>query len=187
MRVILSSAGFALLFVTSAVAQSQPAAGASTIVNSIKTSYTSLKNNLTKSAEMVPDAKYSFKPAGVAPEVRTFGQLIGHIANVNSSWCGGISGLQVTGELGPGGVDYEKITTKAGLQKALADSFAVCDKAFSGVNDQNGATVAQLPMGSTTKIGGLAANNVHLAEHYGNIVTYLRTMGMVPPSSQPSK
>jgi uncharacterized damage-inducible protein DinB len=189
MRVMLPSAGLVLLLVTSAAAQdkAQAGGGASPIVNSIKTSYTSLKNNLTKSAEMVPDAKYTFKPSGVAPEVRSFGQLIGHIANVNSSWCGGISGLQVTGELGPGGVDYEKITTKAGLQKALADSFAVCDKAFADVNDRNGATVTQLPMGSTTKIGGLAANNVHLAEHYGNIVTYLRAMGMVPPSSQPSR
>jgi len=47
--------------------------------------------------------------------------------------------------------------------------------------------VTGLPIGPTTKIGGLAANNGHLAEHYGNIVTYLRIMGMVPPSSQPSK
>jgi hypothetical protein len=94
----------------------------------------------------------------------------------------------VSGERGPGGVDYEKTTAKADLQTALAASFTACDKAFAGVTDRNGAeAVTSLPIGPTTRIGGLAANNGHLSEHYGNIVTYLRAMGMVPPSSQPSK
>lgn len=160
----------------------------SPIVASIKSSYTSLKSNLTKSAEMVPEAKYTFKPAGVAADVRSYGQLIGHIANANYMFCGGVAGDPVSGERGPGGADYEKTTAKADLQKALAASFAACDKAFAAVNDRNAASaVTSLPIGPTTKIGGLASNNVHLAEHYGNIVTYLRAMGMVPPSSQPSK
>ena len=188
--------GFVVLVGAVVVAQQKapPAARAmspendSPIVASIKSSYTGLKNNLTKSAEMVPEAKFTFKPAGVAADVRSFGQLIGHIANANYMFCGGVAGDPVSGERGPGGADYEKTTAKADLQKALAASFTVCDKAFAVVNDRNGGSaVTSLPIGPTTKIGGLASNNVHLAEHYGNIVTYLRAMGMVPPSSQPSK
>ena len=31
----------------------------------------------------------------------------------------------------------------------------------------------------------LAFNNSHLNEHYGNLVTYMRLKGIVPPSSEP--
>ena len=37
---------------------------------------------------------------------------------------------------------------------------------------------------SHTRMWALALNATHDAEHYGNIVTYLRIKGMVPPSSQ---
>jgi hypothetical protein len=31
----------------------------------------------------------------------------------------------------------------------------------------------------------LVQNATHIAEHYGNIVTYMRRKNMIPPSSQP--
>ena len=37
-----------------------------------------------------------------------------------------------------------------------------------------------------SKLWVLNFNAVHNAEHYGNLVTYLRMKGMVPPSSQQS-
>jgi hypothetical protein len=37
--------------------------------------------------------------------------------------------------------------------------------------------------GNRTKIGALVYNTSHINEHYGNLVTYLRLNGMVPPSS----
>jgi hypothetical protein len=33
----------------------------------------------------------------------------------------------------------------------------------------------------------LMMNATHDAEHYGNLVTYMRMNGMVPPSSKPSR
>jgi uncharacterized damage-inducible protein DinB len=33
----------------------------------------------------------------------------------------------------------------------------------------------------------LTFNVAHNFEHYGNIVTYMRLKGMVPPSSEPAK
>jgi uncharacterized damage-inducible protein DinB len=162
--------------------------GANPITASIKSANDIVKGYLTKSAEMVPAEKYGFRPVGVPAEVRTFGQLIGHIANANYLFCGAPMGQEMKGETGPGGVDFEKKTAKADLQKALADSFAFCDKAFAAVTDATGGqAVTTLPIGPTTKIGALAFNNAHDFEHYGNIVTYLRAMGMVPPSSQPAK
>lgn len=185
---------WSLAGVVSLAAQQAPAPAASKggaanpITDSIKAGYSAAKDYLTKSAAMVPEKGLSFKPAGTAADVRTFGRIIGHVANANYMFCGAVLGEAMKGETGPGGADFEKTTTKAGLEKALADSFAYCDKAFAAVNDRNAAQpVTGLPIGPSTKIGALAFNNAHDFEHYGNLVTYLRAMGMVPPSSAPAK
>jgi hypothetical protein len=86
---------------------------ASAIRDSLKSSYDSVKENLLKTAEQVPEAKLAYQPT---KEVRTFGQILGHVANENYVFCGAASGGK-----GPGG-DFEKTTKKADLQKALADS-----------------------------------------------------------------
>jgi uncharacterized damage-inducible protein DinB len=184
---------WSLMAAASLGAQQSPApkaaaAPASPITDSIKSTYGIAKDYLTKSAAAVPEKGYLFKPAGVAADVRNFGQIVGHVANANYMFCGAVVGQPMKGETGPGGADYEKTAAKAGLQKALAESFAFCDKAFAAVNDRNaGQAVDSLPIGGTTKLGALAFNNAHLFEHYGNLVTYMRAMGMVPPSSQPAK
>lgn len=171
-----------------APAAPKAAASANPITDSIKANYTTVKGYLTKSAAAVPEKGYLFKPAGVAAEVRNFGQIVGHVANANYMFCAPLVGEAMQGERGPGGADYEKVTAKAELEKALAASFAYCDRAFAAVNDRNAAEpVTGLPTGPTTKIGALATNNGHLSEHYGNFITYMRAMGMVPPSSQPAK
>jgi uncharacterized damage-inducible protein DinB len=162
------------------------AAQASPITDSIKRGHDIIKGYITKSAELMPEADYAFKPAGTAAIVRTYGQILGHVANANYLFCGAAMGASTAGgERGPGGADYEKLAKKAEIQKALADSFAYCDKAFASVSDQNGGqTVPGLPIGPTTKIGALAFNVSHDFEHYGNLVTYLRAKGLVPPSSK---
>jgi uncharacterized damage-inducible protein DinB len=161
-------------------------AQASPITDSIKRGHDIVKGYITQSAELMPEADYKFKPAGTIPEVRTYGQILGHVANANYLFCGAAMGASTAGgERGPGGADYEKLATKAEMLKALAASFAYCDKAFAAVNDQNGGqAVTTLPIGPTTKIGALSFNASHDFEHYGNLVTYLRAKGMVPPSSK---
>ena len=128
----------------------------------------------------MPEEKFAFQPT---KDVRTFGQILGHVANENYVFCGAASGAK-----GPGG-DFEKTTKKADLQKALADSFAFCDQAFAGLDDQTGAAAAEISEFNLkgTKFSMLALNTSHDAEHYGNLVTYFRINKMVPPSSQPAK
>jgi hypothetical protein len=48
----------------------------------LKNAYTNTRNNLIKSAEGVPDELYDMRP-GPQQEVRTYGQIIGHVANFN--------------------------------------------------------------------------------------------------------
>lgn len=138
--------------------------------------YEIAKGNITKSAEQVAETNYGFKPT---PEVRTFGQLFGHIANANFMICSMSSGLA-----NPSKADHEKSTAKADLQRALADSFAFCDQAWGAVTAANAGEPVDLFGMKHTRASGMSFNTAHIWEHYGNLVTYMRLKGMVPPSSQ---
>ena len=152
------------------------------ITLSVKAVYDEGKDYILRSAEMVTDKDFAFKPAGVAAEVRDYGQLLGHLANEQYAFCGAaMSG----NEKAP--ADFEKTRSKVEMLKALGAAFAYCDKAYNTVNDHNGAEPVKLFGNDSTRIGALAYNNAHNFEHYGNLVTYLRAMGKVPPSSQPGK
>ena len=161
---------------------------ASSVSQSTMTYYSAVKDWLTKSAALMPEADYAFRPQTMPSsdkaEIRTFGQIIGHLADANYLFCGAAAAT-------PGGTgDIEKTkTAKADLQKALADSFAFCDRIWASTTDQNAMTPVKfpdaLPLPPMNRIGTLAFNTAHEAEHYGNVVTYLRMKGLVPPSSQP--
>ena len=142
---------------------------------SIKATYDMVKGYITKAAAQVPEDKYKFQ---ATKEVRTMGAVFGHIAESNGGICATASGLK------PVAVGAEKLATKAELQKALADSFAFCDKAFATITAANmNESVTLFGQLKLSRLGALAFNNSHDFEHYGNIVTYMRLNGMVPPSS----
>ena len=120
---------------------------------------------------------YSYQPT---PEVRTFGQLFGHVANSNFMICSGASGEESPGK----GTDYEKASSKAEIVKGLADSFAYCDKVFDQMTEAMAHEMMQFFGRQQPRLSVLAFNTAHDYEHYGNLVTYMRLKGMVPPSSQ---
>jgi uncharacterized damage-inducible protein DinB len=155
-----------------AFAQAHPFADA------VKAQFTTIKTSITRTAEKVGEDLYAFKPT---PEVRSLGQLIGHIADGNNGICGMASGLKPTGATG---VEKSK-TTKADLQKALADSFAFCEQAIASMDEKKAAETVKAFGSMQPRLMVLAFNNSHLNEHYGNLVTYMRLKGIVPPSSEP--
>ncbi len=142
----------------------------------IKSSWDSIKRNVSESAAEMPDADYAFKPT---PDVRTFGQLIGHLANEHYAVCSAVKG-----EKNPVAEDFEKKTAKADLVKAINDSIAYCDGAFSAMTDATGLQKAKVFDQDWTAASALQFNVTHDSEHYGNIVTYLRMKKLVPPSSR---
>ena len=161
---------------TPAHAQAGAPAGTDATIASVKTMYEGLKGFVTKAAAQVPEDKYAFAPV---KGVRTMGQLFGHLANANALICGTSSGMATPLSAGDG----EKLTSKADLQKALAESFSACDHAFQMINAKNAHEGIKLFGQAHTRVGGMAFNNAHIYEHYGNLVTYMRINGMVPPSS----
>lgn len=144
--------------------------------------YTNVAGYITRTAAMVPAEKYSWQPT---PEVRSFARLFAHITDDNNGACAAMAGVTPaparmdTGSAGAWAADK---MNKADLEKALADSVALCQKAFAAVTPGNMMESAG-GRGTRTKIGMLVYNTSHINEHYGNLVTYLRLNGMVPPSS----
>jgi uncharacterized damage-inducible protein DinB len=162
---------------TPAVAQQAASASPTFAVSAAKFMWEMMTNNIAKSAEQMPEADYSFRPT---QSVRTFGQLIGHVAGAQTMIC-----AAALGEKGGGEDDIEKtVTTKASLIAALKTSTEFCQRAYAQTDAASAAPTTLFGM-TMPRLNALVLNTAHNAEHYGNIVTYLRVKGMVPPSSQP--
>lgn len=142
-----------------------------------KNSYNGIKNTITKAAEEMPEADYTFK---ASPPERTYGAIVGHIADVQMALCGNAKGEHKMG-------DAEKTkTAKADLVAALKTSFDYCDGAYDSMTDADAASqVTMFGPRKATKLAVLNFNIAHDNEMYGQMVVYLRIKGLVPPSSQP--
>lgn len=138
-----------------------------------KMMYRGVKTLLVRSAERMPEENYGFRPVET---VRTFGQILGHVADSQYAFCS-----TVLGEKNPAPKVEQSKTTKADLIAALKDAFAYCDKAYEGLTDASAAEL--VGHGPSPKLGMLTVANVHSVEHYGNLIVYLRMKGLVPPSS----
>lgn len=151
------------------------------LAHNAKTMNATIRRNLADAAEEMPAEDYAFRPT---PEVRTFGQLIGHVINANFLFCS-----QAVGKKSPTMTNYEKVTDKAALVKALNDSLAYCDAVYAATTDANFLHPVKVsygpgsPSGNTVRGAVLMYNIAHNNEHYGNIVVYMRLKGLVPPST----
>jgi hypothetical protein len=126
----------------------------------VKRSFIELSDWLTRAAELVPPDKYSYRPVGT---VRTYGQLVGHIVDGSRYYCSRAGGQNVEwSDAAEKGVSGKPALVQA-LKKALSDCLTSHDGA--------------------TQVGPLVANVAHSSLHYGNMITYIRMLGLVPPSS----
>ena len=154
-----------------------------TVANPISASngkmYTMLSGVLIAAAEKMPEENYSFKPT---PEVRSFGQLVGHLADSQYYFCG-----LAAGENNPGGGVEKGKTGKAELIAALKEAVAYCSKAYATMTDAKGGESVKLMNQDFARLTVLSANTAHNYEHYGNMATYMRLKGMVPPTSEKSE
>jgi uncharacterized damage-inducible protein DinB len=132
---------------------------------------------IERTAEKMPEEEYGFKPD---PAVRSFGQILGHVADANYLFCS-----SALGEKSPSpGVEKTK-TTKAELTSALHDAFTYCGRAYDALTDASVNETVKAFGGERNKLGVLWFNAAHNLEHYGNLVVYMRSKGIVPPSSEP--
>ena len=134
------------------------------------------KNNIMKSAQEMPEGDYSFKPVD---SVRSYGQILAHVADSQYEFCSAV--LEDKKEH----PSVEKsATTKEQIMVELKTAFGYCEGAFSQMTDAHAANMVGFFGRQMPKLSVLSFNTAHTDEHYGNLVTYLRIKGMVPPSSK---
>jgi uncharacterized damage-inducible protein DinB len=139
---------------------------------------TGVARNVVEAAEKMPAADYAFQPA---PDktVRTFGAFVGHIANASYGYC-----ARVKGEPNPNKEDFEKVTDKAKLVAAIKGATTYCDAVYKAQTDASLSEMIASGQVQQPKGQALVQNISHSNEHYGNLVTYMRLKGLVPPSTE---
>lgn len=156
--------------------QTSNAGSASAAVSASRGVWQIMTNYVMRAAEQMPESEYGFRPVD---SVRTFGQIIGHVAGAQHMFC-----AAALGEAPPAEDAVERsATTKAQLIQALRESSEHCARAYAQ-SDADAAGMVQLFGQQQSRMTVLNLNAAHNGEHYGNLVTYLRIKGMVPPSSQ---
>ncbi len=174
---ILAATFVAAASVTAFAQQSQGAAApqnANPMSAELRQGYNAIKNNLIKMADKMPEEHYAFK---ATPDIRTFGQLVAHVADSQARICSAVNGEQKA-------VNAASKTSKADLVAALKESFDVCDKAFDSLTDAKAAEMISLGQRQQSRLGLLARMVAHSNEEYGYMAVYLRLKGITPPSSE---
>jgi uncharacterized damage-inducible protein DinB len=159
--------------------QKPPAPSAQPLTQALQSSWASAKRNVRRSADVMPEAKYNFKPVDT---VRTFGAILAHVAGATYEFCAAAKGEK------PPHLEAEfeaSAKTKADIVKALDGAIAYCDEIYKTLDDAKAMQIVPGAFGGPAgaRASNLIGNTNHFNEHYGNIVTYLRINGLVPPSS----
>ena len=153
--------------VTAAVEAQNP------LTTSAQRYFTSVRRNLEASADAMPADKFSFK---LTPGQMTFAEWINHSTQRNYADC-----AVLKGESAPAAMQKSaSLTEKTDVTQALKDSFSYCADALKNMDDQK--AVAS-PEAANAFLHVIVHNN----EIYGNIVGYMRSSGVVPPSTAARK
>lgn len=140
--------------------------------NAILRQWNDVGNRLVAMAEDWPEAKYGYRPN---EQVRTFAQVLLHVAGSNYSLINQAQGKKLGNEENDPSTEVFK--SKAQVVEFLKKS--VTDGA---------ATIQQIgDAGVLAHLGAWVGYTEHMGEHYGQLVVYYRSNGVVPPESRPKK
>jgi hypothetical protein len=156
------------------------------LVDEVKAAFTSAANNITRSADGFPEDKYTWTPTVPAqPDnatIRSWAQLVAHMTDDANNNCWSLAGLPAAPASVERGTPPPNSKSKADLVAGIKEAMDTCTKAFANVTPANMMEPAG-GRGNASKLGRLITYVAHANEHYGNMVTYMRLAGMVPPSS----
>ena len=144
---------------------------------------------IVPAVEAMPADKFAFVPTdGEFKGVRTFGQMVKHLSATNHILAAAALGEEAPADSGDE-VGPETVRTKAEILAYLKDSFAHLDKAVEAIGlmntPVNPSPISPLRRGEVTRSALVVESLIHAADHYGQLVEYLRMNGVVPPASRP--
>lgn len=160
-----------LAFAFPAAAQSVPAATQQGLTDQLET----VSGYVLSAAQQVSEDDYGFQPT---EEVRTFGELISHVADAHFAYCTAIGGGESPAAAGA------DATTKSEIVQRFRASRDYCLNVYRSAEGSTLAGAIDVFGSESTRVETMIQNVTHDNLHYGNIVTYMRSLGMVPPSSQ---
>ncbi|HUQ86979.1 MAG TPA: DinB family protein, partial [Vicinamibacterales bacterium] len=107
----------------------QPATNTNPMTQALRNAWNEAKTKFRKSADVMPEAKYGFKPVD---GVRSYGAILAHVAGASYEFC-----AAAKGEKSPHAeAEFEKSAkTKAEIVKALDGAIAYCDEVYKGLDD----------------------------------------------------
>jgi len=135
----------------------------------------------------MPADKYDFAPSQAIfkdsqttnyAAVRTFGQMVAHVAQANYMFYSAAGHIKPTADVKA----IESLTKKEDLVVALAGSFAFAHQAIATLTPENSNETLKGP-GLQTRATMAAYGIAHGYDHYGQLVEYLRMNGHIPPAS----
>lgn len=150
--------------------------GQSVFTKALSGNYERYKIFLNDTAQVMSEADYSYK---LSPAQRPFGEWIEHTALLNYSFCANIKGVPPPPET----KTVMGLTGKDAIAKALADSFTYCDAAFKDMDDAKAVQEITIGERKVVPANVMVSLIASLNEHYGNLVGYMRTKGITPPST----
>ncbi len=193
MVVVLALASCCVTGAKAQMGQTPPKVPAGTMIEPGKSMEVLLKiyeDEVTGAAKAMPADKYSFAPSAaifvpsqkvdyMSPNdkgVRTFGQMVAHIAQANYYFFSTLGGAKPDVDMKAMG----SLTSKEDTVKALEGSIAYAHKQLATLTAANAfASVKD----DQTKTSMAAFGIAHMCDHYGQLVEYLRMNGIVPPAS----
>ena len=146
-------------------------------------SWNDIGRKLTAMAEDFPEDKYDFKPT---PAQRSFAEQLLHAAGANYFFTNPATGKKMPAGEDPKRADYK---TKADVAAFVKRSFEDGAAAIKTKGDKGMSDLLVDPFANQqTRVSDMAWGLIeHSGEHYGQLVGYYRTAGLVPPESRPKK
>lgn len=144
---------------------------------------------IVSAVDAMPADKFGFAPTdGEFKGVRTFGQMVKHLSATNHILAAAALGEEPPADAGDE-VGPETVRTKAEILDYLKGSFTHLSKAIEAIGQTNVSAnpspISPLKKGEVTRSALVVESLFHAADHYGQIVEYLRMNGVVPPASRP--
>lgn len=168
-----------LLLLGSAVVASVPAADGT--AESVSRVLKLTEAQFLAAAEAMPEKLYGFAPSGSGFDgVRTFAEQVKHVACGNFGFFNEIEHKTPPEHCEKGGT--AKAATKAELIQYLRDAFDYGNKVLATLTESSAKeTVKGQYWGDNTSLTVAVAAVWHIADHYGQLIPYLRMNNIVPP------
>lgn len=158
--------------------EQQPPSDDSRLAHEVLIFWRDLERKLVEMTEDFPEGRHSYKPTA---DARAFSDIVHHVAEENFVYVQTARGERVDRDA----LSRRHFSTKAELAGFLKRSFGEGAALIENTTDRDMLDHVTTPYGKRlTRLAFWLELVQHAAEHYGNLVTYYRLNGLVPPETR---